>query len=206
MFLKIIISNIFLLFGIVNQTNLEINYQKSNLDITLINFNGQDYIPIHQLPKIFILNKEIISDEYSINYMDEKLIFSEFSFFVVYKSSSHMRVAQMSHPSTKINNDLCIPIIAFFKSLNSLNLINSQINGNKKIEIIDYSIFEKEIISKEVDKRDNLVDKNEKVTLEKDSSAKAKILKHKNVIDIYKFDKNQEIERGKYIIPRSIKK
>lgn len=206
MIVKIFISNIFLLIGIINQANIDINYHKSNLNIEVISFNGQDYISINQLPKIFIMNKEVVSDEYSLQYRDEKLIFSEFSFFVVYKSNSQMRVAQMSHTATKINDELCIPIISFFKALNSLNLINSQIVANKSIDIIDFSIFQNEIIKQNLKINIPETKVERKVVQEKDSTLKRKIIKNKGVIDIYEYNEKQEIERGKYLIPRSIKK
>jgi hypothetical protein len=193
------------MFGILSQTNLDIYYQKNNLKINLLHYNGQYYIPLKQLQKIFVLNQDIICSEYSLKYKDEELIFSEFSFFIVYKSNAQLRVAQMSHTSIKIDNDLCIPITPFFNAMNSLNLINTIIN-NTAIDIIDYSIFEKELIKK--NELNQLTKQTEKLktSIKSDTLSKKKKVKSKEMENIFKFNDNQEQERGKYIIPRSIKK
>ncbi len=206
MLLIFILSNFFLLFEELNKSNFEIQYHKSELKIITIKFNDQYYFSIKELSKIFVLNNDINANEYYLNYKDEELIFSELSFFMVYRSNSQMRVAQMSHPAIKINDVLHIPINTFFVSMNSLNLINSQTQSDKIVDIIDYSIFEVQERSSII----KIVSENISNELEgkipKDSTIVIQKKSKKEVIKFYEYDKNQIIERGKYSIPQSIKK
>lgn len=197
MLIKSIISYTFFLFGILSQTDLEIHYHKNNLKLNILYYNGQTYLSMNELSKIFILNDNIKYYDYYLKFQDEELIFSDLSFFVVYRSGSQMRVGQMSHPAIKIRGELHVPIQSFFQSMNSLNLINSKIINDQAIDIIDYSIFEKPIAPIIIEKK--VLDLNEKKTKKKN-----KILD--TIYNNFKFDEKQNIERGKYVIPRSIKK
>lgn len=206
MLILIILSNFIMMFEELNKSSIEIQYHKNDLKINSIEYNGISYISINNLSKIFVMNNMIKQSEYFLIYKDEELIFSDLSFFIVYKSNSQMRVAQMSHPSIKINNELHIPINAFFASMNSLNLINSQNSNNKIIDIIDYSIFEHEIIVNDSNKMINKSVVIRKNVVNKDTLNKSKKGNKKAHIEIFEFEKNQPIERGKYAIPQSIKK
>jgi len=206
MFLLFIISNFLLIFEEINKSNFEIQYHKSDIKVSTIKFNDQYYFSIKELSKIFVLNNDVNAYEYYLKYKDEELIFSDLSFFIVYRSSSQMRVAQMSHPAIKINDVLWIPINPFLVSMNSLNLINSQIQSEFSIDIIDYSIFELQeriTVRKEAteNKSNELKDK-----IPKDSTIIIQKKSKKDIIKFYDYDKNQTIERGKYSIPQSIKK
>ncbi|HRP01912.1 MAG TPA: hypothetical protein PLE30_04605 [Candidatus Kapabacteria bacterium] len=193
------------------QNSIRLRYKDSELRISTIVNNNQSYISINELAEIFSFSTNDNTFDYYIFDDDEKLIFSDLSFFIVYQNMSIMRVAQMSQPSIMLHNELFIPIFSFFEVMDSSNLIKSKITNFKDIRIISSNIFKSKI---EVIGKVNL----EPQTNESKGNLNNTLLDSTNItnievkdnkqdnIEYYKFKDEKKSERGKYVIPRSLKK
>lgn len=184
------------------QNFFEIEHQNSKLKVENFKINEIIYIPLKDLKYIF--NNSFLNTTYSsIYYKNEELIFSDKSFFVVYKNSEVMRVAQMSHPVISFNNLILIPIIQFLNSLKGLGLINYEVVENKKIIINNQKILnELRYYDSSVIIKNNTFEKSINKTNNIEQK-KQDINKNKN---IYKFIDTIDVTKGKYTIPLNIKK
>jgi len=195
-----------ILFGnflnLICQNFIEIEHQNSKLKVEIFKVNDINYIPLKDFKYIF--NNSFLKISYSsINYKKEELIFSDKSFFVVYKNSEIMRIAQMSHPVISFNNLILIPIIQFLNSLKGLELLNFEIVENKKIKITN-----QKILNELVNNDSSIIIQNN--TLEessnKENNTEQKNQNNNEIKNIYKFIDTIDVIKGKYAIPKNIKK
>lgn len=191
----IIILNLLLISKDLEKNTLIIKYNEQCKQINLIKYNNQKYISISELPKIFAEDNDIFSKNYFIERINEKLIFSDLTFFVVYRNETQMRVAQMNLPSIIIKDNLQIPFKSFLETMNTLGLIKCYFETENILRIQEYSIFRPKINIRSYDTIfihnhiEELPQKTDKI--------------QKNT---YEFKSENEQERGKYTIPRSLKK
>jgi hypothetical protein len=195
----ILIAN---LFNLNCQNFFEIEHQNSKLKVEIYKINDIIYIPLKDFKYLF--NNSFLKISYSsINYKKEELIFSDKSFFVVYKNSEIMRIAQMSHPVISFNNLILIPIIQFLNSLKGLELLNFEIVENKKIKITN-----QKILNELVNNDSSIIIQNN--TLEessnKENNTEQKNQNNNEFKNIYKFIDTIDVIKGKYTIPKNIKK
>ncbi len=183
---------------------------KSNdhkVKLNCVKINEILYLSINDIAKIFSINN-INVNNYSISNQTEEILFSEKSFFVVYRNSDKIRVAQMSHPTLIINKMLYIPIFQFLNALKGIDLLDYEYYNNQ-ITIYNSQIFNK-LITKNDEKTNIRDDKNQfnKPNIDNKNELKEENIEIEvNHKEIYKFDDSTSSnERGKYTIPKKIKK
>ena len=109
----------------------------------------------------------------------------------------------MSHPVISFNNLILIPIIQFLNSLKGLELLNFEIVENKKIKITN-----QKILNELVNNDSSIIIQNN--TLEessnKENNTEQKNQNNNEFKNIYKFIDTIDVIKGKYTIPKNIKK
>ncbi len=176
-------------------------FGKIPIKIEYLKKNNSYYIGLAELKKLLIFNTNISLGENSLEFDDESLIFSDLSFFVVYKNRNNIRVAQMSQPCVILSSQLYLPILPFFEAMNSLLLINCVI-FDQKVEIVECNIFQD--VQQSLTVKKNLTLKETPAPSPEVSTTLKKTTEYKEVFPFEK--KAPHKPRGMYTIPKNLKK
>lgn len=184
--------------------SIVIKFKDTKIYLQTIKKKNIEYLKLSDLKKIFINNSNLKIENNTIYYDREELTFSDLSFFVAYKNQSVLRIAQLTSPCIEFDNELFIPIISFFKGMDAIDLIKS-IKMVNFINISNYNIFNLPMKIEPKPLTKIKINKNPQLDTSKTDldSLDNKNIPKPNKLEFEKEDSNL---RGKYTIPKNLKK